>query len=161
MSCTALWHCVFESCWEKVLKVLIIRKNTNYGWQWILTRIIVVIISQYIWSLNNTDFNCSGSFICGFVSINTVSPLYPQILHLWIQPTTDPNRIFVCGSFVQQSPPQPSQMRISLPRHDLLEEEKGVSQSRRALSLFLNGLSICTGIQVKLINHCQAVRIKQ
>ena len=31
-------------------------------------------------------------------------------------------------------------------------------------SLLLNGLllgSICTGIQVKLINHCQAVRIKQ
>ena len=39
-----------------------------------------------------------------------------------------------------------------------------VSQRRRAKSLFLNGLllgSVCTGIQVKLISHCQAVRIKQ
>ena len=33
-----------------------------------------------------------------------------------------------------------------------------------AKSLFLNGLllsAICTGIQVKVINHCQAVRIRQ
>ena len=40
----------------------------------------------------------------------------------------------------------------------------GYSQRRRAKSLFLNGLllgSMCTGIQVKLVNHCQAVRIKQ
>ena len=35
---------------------------------------------------------------------------------------------------------------------------------RRGKSLFLNGIllgSICTGIQVKLVNHCQAVMIKQ
>ena len=59
----------------------------------------------------------------------------------------------------------PPRMRISLPRHDLLEEERWpVSQRRRARSLFFNGLllgSVCTGIQVKLINHCQAVRIEQ
>ena len=46
-------------------------------------------------------------------------------------------------------------MRISLPRHDLLGEERWlISERRRAKSLFLNGLllgSICTGIQVKLI----------
>ena len=57
------------------------------------------------------------------------------------------------------------QIRISLPRHELLGEERWpISQRRRAKSLFLNGLllgSICSGIQVKLINHCQAVRIKQ
>ena len=62
------------------------------------------------------------------------------------------------------TPPWPPWMRISLPRHDLLGEERWpISQRRRAKSLFLNGLllgSICTGIQVKLINHCQAVRIK-
>ena len=59
----------------------------------------------------------------------------------------------------------PPQVRISLPRYDLLGEERWlISQRRRAKSLFLNGLllgSICTGIEVKLINHCQAVMIKQ
>ena len=72
------------------------------------------------------------------------------------------------GSIVQQSPPSHhrlSQMRISLPRHDLLGGERWlISQRRRAKSFFLHGLllgSICTEIQVKLINHCQAVRIKQ
>ena len=48
-------------------------------------------------------------------------------------------------------------MRISLPRHDLLGKERWpISQRRRAKSLFLNGLllgSVCTGIQIKLINH--------
>ena len=70
----------------------------------------------------------------------------------------------VCGGSSRTSPELP-QMRVSLPRHDLLGEERWlISQRRRAKSLFLNGLSlgsICTGIQVKLINHCQAVRIKQ
>ena len=60
------------------------------------------------------------------------------------------------------SPSLAARMRISLPRHDLLGEEGWlISQRRRAKSLFLNGLllgSFCTGIQVKLINHCQAVR---
>ena len=40
-----------------------------------------------------------------------------------------------------------------------LSKRKGTGKS-----LFLNGLllgSICTGIQVKVISHCQAVRIKQ
>ena len=37
--------------------------------------------------------------------------------------------------------PWPPQMRISLPRHDLLGEERWlISQRRRAKSLFLNGL---------------------
>ena len=61
--------------------------------------------------------------------------------------------------------PQLQRMRISLPRHDLLGEEGWpISQRRRAKSLFLSGLllgSVCTEIQVKLISHYQAVRIKQ
>ena len=64
-------------------------------------------------------------------------------------------------------PAHPPRMRISLPRHDLLGEERYlISQRRRARSLFLNGLLlglICIGIQdiyVKF-NHCQAVMIKQ
>ena len=69
------------------------------------------------------------------------------------------------GRALPTGPPHPPRMRISLPRHDLLGEERWpISQRRRAKSLFLNGLllgSICKGIQVKLINHCQAVRIKQ
>ena len=40
-------------------------------------------------------------------------------------------------------PPQLPQMRISLPRHDLLGEERWpISQRRRAKSLFLNRLFI-------------------
>ena len=62
-------------------------------------------------------------------------------------------------------PPRPPWIRISLPRHDLFGEERWpISERRRARSLFLNGLllgSVYTGIQVKLINHCQAVRMKQ
>ena len=64
-------------------------------------------------------------------------------------------RKFHVGGFCPQGPlHHQAQMRISLPRRDLLQ--------RRAKSLFLNGLllgSICTGIQIKLINHCQAVKI--
>ena len=52
-------------------------------------------------------------------------------------------------------PPPPTWMRVSLPRPDLLGEERWlISQRRRARSLFLNVLlsgSICIGIQVKLI----------
>ena len=73
--------------------------------------------------------------------------------------------LVVVGGGLSAGPRQPPLMRISLPRQDLLGEERWpISQRRRAKSLFLNGLllgSICTGIQVKLINHCQAVRIKQ
>ena len=69
------------------------------------------------------------------------------------------------GSTHSNPSTSPPGMRISLPRHYLLGEERWwISRRRRAKSLFLNGLllgSICTGIQVKLINHCQAVRIKQ
>ena len=72
------------------------------------------------------------------------------------------------GGSARRAPPaagQPPCMRISLPRHDLLGEERWpISQRRRTKSLFLDGLllgPVCTGIQVKLINHCQAVRIKQ
>ena len=68
-----------------------------------------------------------------------------------------------CGGAPPTGHPQPPRMRISLPRHELLGEERWlISQRRRAKSLFLNGLllgSIFTEIQVKLINHCQAVRI--
>ena len=72
-----------------------------------------------------------------------------------------------CGELQLQSTtiPQPPWMRISLPRQDLCWEERWPnSQRRMARSLLLNGLLvalICTGIQVKLINHCQAVMIKQ
>ena len=69
------------------------------------------------------------------------------------------------GGLSPQGPAWLLRRRISLPRHDLLGEERWPnSQRRRAKSLFLNGLllgSFCTGIQVKLINHCQAVEIKQ
>ena len=67
-------------------------------------------------------------------------------------------------SFARRAP-HPPRMRISLLRHDLLGEERWLIYARgRAKTLFLNGLllgAIRTGIQVKLINHCQAVRIKQ
>ena len=47
---------------------------------------------------------------------------------------------------------QPPQMRINLPRHDLLGEERWpISQRRRALSLSLNGLflsSACLGMHI-------------
>ena len=64
------------------------------------------------------------------------------------------------GGSAHRAPcPQPPQMKISLPRQDLLGEERWlISQRRRAKSLFLNGLvlgSVCTGIQVKLISHRQ------
>ena len=52
------------------------------------------------------------------------------------------------GSFTRRAP-RPLRMRISLPRHDLLGEDRWpISQRRRTKSLFLNGLllgSICTG----------------
>ena len=70
----------------------------------------------------------------------------------------------IVGELCLLSPP-PTKVRISLPRHDLLGKERWqISQRRGARSLFLNGLllgSVCTGIQVKLISHGQAVRIKQ
>ena len=70
-----------------------------------------------------------------------------------------PQRALLWGGFIQESSPRLLRMRRSLPRHDLLEEERWpISQRRRTKSLFLNGLllgSTCTGIQVKLINHCQ------
>ena len=63
---------------------------------------------------------------------------------------------------------QPPWIRINLPRHDLIGEERcPISHRRRASSLFLNELLsdlVCIGIQgvyVKLINHCQAVMIKE
>ena len=48
----------------------------------------------------------------------------------------------VWGGSAHRAPcPQPPQMRISLPRQDLLGEERWlISQRRRAKSLFLNGL---------------------
>ena len=70
------------------------------------------------------------------------------------------------GELCPEEPHWLSQIRISLPKHDLPGKERwSVCQRRRALSLFLNGLLfglICIGIQgLKLINHCQAVMIKQ
>ena len=56
----------------------------------------------------------------------------------------------------------PPQMRIILPRHDLLEEERWpVSQRKRALSVFLNGLLlglIHIGIQGIYVNSSIIVR---
>ena len=72
------------------------------------------------------------------------------------------------GGAPPAGPPQLPWMRINLPRHDLLGEERWpISQKRRTRSLFLNGLLlglICIGVQgiyiyVKL-NHCQAEMIK-
>ena len=67
------------------------------------------------------------------------------------------------GSAHRAHSPWLPQMKINLPRHDLLGEERWpISQRRRTKSLFLDGLllgPVCTGIQVKLINHCQAVRV--
>ena len=67
-----------------------------------------------------------------------------------------PQLVEGCGGALLQGPHRPW-MRISLPRHDLLGEERWlISQRRRAKSLFLHGLllgSFCTGIQVKLISH--------
>ena len=76
----------------------------------------------------------------------------------------DYNKV-MCGGDPPRGFPRPPWMRISLPRHDLLGEERWpISQRKRAKGLFLNGLllgSVCAEIQVKLINHCQAVRVKQ
>ena len=60
-------------------------------------------------------------------------------------------------------------MRISLPRHDLLEEERLTSLSEekglKPLSQWaFIGLSLhknTGGIYIKLINHCQTVMIKE
>ena len=74
------------------------------------------------------------------------------------------------GGLCPQAPPQVAAifwMKISLPRHDLLGEEKWpIYQRRRARNLFLNELLldlICRGVQgvhIKLINLCQAEMIK-
>ena len=86
--------------------------------------------------------------------------LRPPSAHLWLLLSK-----FISALVGELCPPCPPWMKISLPRNDLLGMERWpISHRRRAKSLFLNGLllgSICTGIQVKLINHCQAVRIKQ
>ena len=72
------------------------------------------------------------------------------------QPYRLTSKISVGGTPPAESPHLPW-MRLRLPRHDLLGEERWpISQRRRALSLFFSGLllgSICTGIQVKLINQ--------
>ena len=58
-----------------------------------------------------------------------------------------------------------TQMRISLPRHDLLGEEKWlISQRRRTRKLFLNGLLlglICIGIEGKYVKLSIIVRQKR
>ena len=67
---------------------------------------------------------------------------------------TSPHRIFYTvlncggGSTCRAHLSQPPWMRISLPRHDLLEEERlPISQRRRAKSLFLNGLLLGSSAQ--------------
>ena len=72
------------------------------------------------------------------------------------------------GELCPTEPSQLPQMRINLPRHDLLGEERWpLSLRGRALSTsfpgFLFGL-VCLeiqGVYKKLINHCQAVIIKE
>ena len=68
-----------------------------------------------------------------------------------------------CGGALPTECPHGPRMKISLPRLDLLGEERWlISQRRRVWNLFLYGLLlglICVGIQgvyIKLINHCQA-----
>ena len=105
-----------------------------------------IIYVWYVWCYHMIYFIYIKMYITSHL-------LYPFI-HWQIQ---------VCGGAFSSRAPQPSQMR-SLPRHDLLGEERWPFSQRRARSLFLDGLllgSVCTGIQVKFINHCQAVRIKQ
>ena len=71
---------------------------------------------------------------------------------------------FIVGELCPAELPPLPQMRISLPKHDLLGKERWLMSQRRTRSLFLNGLllgSICTEIQVKLINHFQEVMIKE
>ena len=57
----------------------------------------------------------------------------------------------VCVAELCPKSPHPLQMRVSLPRHDLLGGERWpISQRRKTRNLFLNGLLlglICTGIQ--------------
>ena len=68
------------------------------------------------------------------------------------------------GGSTRRTPPATRNENKST-KTDLLGDERWpISQRRKAKTLFLSGLllgSICTGIQVKLISHCQAVRIKQ
>ena len=98
---------------------------------------------------------------------NIIVWLYLVTEVLWLDKLTDvtPYRFSLCRGALMQPPPVCRGWRKRLPRHDLLGEERWlISQRRRARSLFLNGLlcgSVCTGVQVKLINHCQAVRVKQ
>ena len=86
----------------------------------------------------------------------------------WIIATFRCHWMDVWGGALPAGAPQPPRMKVSLPRHGLLGKEMWpISRRRRARNLFLNGLLmslICIGIQgvhVKLINHCQAVMIKQ
>ena len=61
-------------------------------------------------------------------------------------------------------PPGPPWMKKRLPRHDLLGEERWPLLKEKGPEPLSPGAFIrfiCTGIQIKLINHCQAVRVKQ
>ena len=86
-------------------------------------------------------FNCSPFF-------SDPSPLSPSSHSRIFLPV---NLYSPVGELCPAEPSYPSQMRIILPRHDLLGEERWpISQTRRALSLFLNGFLlglICIGIQ--------------
>ena len=69
---------------------------------------------------------------------------------------------FIVGELCPAELPPLPQMRISLPKHDLLGEERWpVSQRKRTLSLFLNGLLlglIHIGIQGIHVNSSIIVR---
>ena len=73
-------------------------------------------------------------------------------------------RRYPVGELYPTEPSWPPRMRINLPRHDLLGEERLTSLSEeKGLETLLLGL-VCIGIQgiyVELINHCQAVMIKE
>ena len=83
----------------------------------------------------------------------------------WIKPGGE-RQIYdhTCRGALSQ-PPVHHGWRISLPRHDLLGEERWLLLSKEKgpepfpLWAFIRFIS--TGIQMKLTNHCQAVRVKQ
>ena len=76
------------------------------------------------------------------------------------------NIVLQCGGALPARPPWPPRMRISLPRHDLLGEERWpgcFSQGEKGPEPLSPGAFIRfirIGIQIKLINHYQAEMIK-
>ena len=160
---------------------------TLTAWQWLMSFIcipvqdepnkspwrkrLLVLLLWEIGHLSSPSRSCLGRLIliCAnreWGGLCRRSPPYTLPLHMGETPSrsSEEQSEQLRGSFACRAPPSAA-MRISLPRHDLLGEERWpISQKRRAKSLFLHGLllgSFCTGIQIKLINHCQPVRVKQ